>query len=248
MKKLFYVFSISILFISCQKQTVDTDDRPIDQKRFLSLLFDVKPKYDANEIVANEFNASKNDTLNNEFANRVVFNWQGKIKDISIYEESGYSIVSVEIELSHNEFNTINLKSDYQIKDENKKTDSLFNSIKRLSKLSKVYFDGIFYTNADSKLFIQEDIIENMYSSFKLLRISENKLNPVSKNLYDAMSFNYTVFDKIKEKSEKKISSNQYEKDLKAMFSKIDTLKLNSHEKYINDLHKKYLYSFFIGS
>ncbi len=223
---------------------------PLPQIKFDSLhKVASKKKFTANNDIQKKENIENFDKELNLFldSNYVFVNWKGKMNDITVKELENFSIITSEISFETEEFREIKFTSDYIIKTEQLKNDSIYVKLKRIPIGSVVFFDGFIVRDIDNKIKYNDSYNlskENRPNySFNLLEISNTpRTDSLSVNLQKNIPIAFKVFALLKQKVKKEIREEEWRKKTKDLASSAKEDSLNKYEKDYMDRLKQYLF------
>jgi hypothetical protein len=208
--------------------------------------------YYSNDIQKKEFYNKFDKELSSYLDSIKIFtNWKANIKDIKTREIRGYTEISFELYYKPGEYQEISFFCSYLVKSDSLKNDYLYNAVRNISDYSTVYFDGFIKKDKNNNVIYDygsEDIkIAYPNYKFNVVEISNTKnIDSLSQPLKKAIDIDFKVFDLLKQKANKKISSGEWDRRMKSLpINKIESELNPAEKKYILRL-RQYLYDDFM--
>ena len=181
---------------------------------------------------------------------KLFVNWKAKIQDIKSRENNGNVILSFELEYQPEEYRKVAFDVDYVLpnNEDTLKKDKIYSTVRNLSELSDVYFDGFIRTKANNEAHYSgyfssaSDDMFLSYPDFHFFIVDINaasKGDTLSNDLQKAVDLSFEALEPLKLNFKKEISDkekNDRIKDIAPEFTSAKE-KLSEEDKgYINRL------------
>lgn len=181
---------------------------------------------------------------------KLFVNWKAKIQNIKSRENNGNVILSFELEYQPEEYRKVAFDVDYVLpnNEDTLKKDKIYSTVRNLSELSDVYFDGFIRTKANNEAHYSgyfssaSDDMFLSYPDFHFFIVDINaasKGDTLSNDLQKAVDLSFEALEPLKLNFKKEISDKEKNDRIKAIAPEFTSAKekLSEEDKgYINRL------------
>ncbi|MBR6655724.1 MAG: hypothetical protein IKL20_03860 [Alistipes sp.] len=198
-----------------------------------------------NSIIEKEFGDSVRLAMGKYMDSVKLFvNWQAKINNINSYETGSSVALSFEIEYQPEQYRKVAFDVDYVVAKKDLDSDKIYNTVKKMSNYSTVFFDGFIRTKANGEADysnLSQELIHS-YPDFKFFIVDINatsKGDTLSTNLKGAVDLSFEAIEPLKLNFKKQISkkeSNRRMDEIMPKFKAAKELLTEEEQAYISRL------------
>lgn len=224
MKKLYPLLLILFALCGCVQTSNKTNKRfsNVQQENFDNMLAqNCNNSYHlGNNILEKEFNDSVKLAMGEYMDSvRLFVNWVARIHNINSNETGKSSVaLSFELEYAPGQYREVSFEVDYVLSKDSLDSDKIYNTIKKLSNYSTVYFDGFIRKKANGEAhYNTSDGIMHSYPTFKFFIVDINttsKGDTLSNNLQNAVDLSFKSIEPLELNFKKKISKKEMSKQV----------------------------------
>lgn len=256
MKKLCALSLIVLVLCSCVVTPVESKKKfsNVQQENFEEILArNCEKSYRlGNKILEKEFNDSVKLAMGEYMDSVKLFvNWKAIISKINSRETGNSIALSFVLSYTPEQYREVSFDVDYIIPKVDINTDKVYQTVKRLSDNSVVYFDGFIRRKANGEaIYGYSDDIMHSHPKFKFFIVDINSVSKgdtLSGNLQNAVDLSFQAIEPLELNFKKKISQRESDKRVSEIAPRFKVAKevLTEEERaYVNRLTQALSYNF----